>query len=102
MCANMRICVVSRCFIVQDVEKKDDDQELPESLQLHQTVVRKIGEICRTVNQVTFNTPQPNNPSAPIKQQERNHQYHQSDHTKQHDSTLYISLYHVYTLYFGG
>ncbi|CAG01161.1 unnamed protein product, partial [Tetraodon nigroviridis] len=41
----------SRCFTVQDVEKKEDDQELPESLQLHQMVVRKIGEICRIVNQ---------------------------------------------------
>ncbi|XP_056893432.1 KICSTOR complex protein SZT2 isoform X1 [Takifugu flavidus] len=41
----------SRCFTVQDMEKKDNDQELPESLQLHQLVVRKIGEICRIVNQ---------------------------------------------------
>lgn len=52
MCAVIRICIVSRCFTVQDVEKKEDDQELPESLQLHQMVVRKIGEICRIVNQV--------------------------------------------------
>lgn len=46
--------VVPRCFTVQDMEKKDNDQELPESLQLHQLVVRKIGEICRIVNQVTI------------------------------------------------
>lgn len=46
------VVAVSRCFTVQDVEKKEDDQELPESLQLHQMVVRKIGEICRIVNQV--------------------------------------------------
>lgn len=54
MRAIIRICIVSRCFTVQDVEKKEDDQELPESLQLHQMVVRKIGEICRIVNQVTI------------------------------------------------
>lgn len=54
MPAISRMCIVSRCFTVQDVEKKDDDQELPESLQLHQIVVRKIGEICRIVNQVTI------------------------------------------------
>lgn len=45
--------MVPRCFTIQDMEKKDNDQELPESLQLHQLVVRKIGEICRIVNQVT-------------------------------------------------
>lgn len=44
--------MVSRCFTGQDVEKNDDAQELPEALQLHQLVVRKIGEICRIVNQV--------------------------------------------------
>ncbi|XP_023249147.1 KICSTOR complex protein SZT2 [Seriola lalandi dorsalis] len=31
--------------------KKEEEQELPEYLQLHQMVVRKIGEICRVVNQ---------------------------------------------------
>lgn len=46
--------MVPRCFTVQDMEKKDNDQELPESLELHQLVVRKIGEICRIVNQVTI------------------------------------------------
>lgn len=46
--------MASRSFTVQDMEKKEDDQELPESLQLHQLVVRKIGEICRIVNQVTI------------------------------------------------
>ncbi|XP_068600053.1 KICSTOR complex protein SZT2 [Brachionichthys hirsutus] len=35
----------------EELEKKHEDQELPEYLQLHQTVVRKIGEICRVVNQ---------------------------------------------------
>lgn len=34
------------------MEKKEEDQELPEYLELHQMVVRKIGEICRIVNQV--------------------------------------------------
>lgn len=65
MCAIIWIGIVSRCFTVQDVEKKEDDQELPESLQLHQMVVRKIGDICRIVNQVTIkvlNKPQPINP----------------------------------------
>ncbi|XP_070764616.1 KICSTOR complex protein SZT2 [Enoplosus armatus] len=47
----------SRCFTegkevsAEELEKKDEDQELPEYLQLHQMVVRKIGEICRIVNQ---------------------------------------------------
>ncbi|XP_029355137.1 KICSTOR complex protein SZT2 isoform X2 [Echeneis naucrates] len=31
--------------------KKEEEQELPEYLQLHQLVVRKIGEFCRIVNQ---------------------------------------------------
>ncbi|XP_029987667.1 KICSTOR complex protein SZT2 isoform X2 [Sphaeramia orbicularis] len=35
----------------EDLEKKEEEQELPEYLQLHHTVVRKIGEICRIVNQ---------------------------------------------------
>ncbi|XP_068174550.1 KICSTOR complex protein SZT2 isoform X2 [Antennarius striatus] len=35
----------------EELEKKEDYQELPEYLQLHQMVVRKIGEICRIVNQ---------------------------------------------------
>lgn len=48
------MCIVSRCFTAQDVEKREDDQELPESLQLHQMVVRKIAEICRIVNQVSI------------------------------------------------
>lgn len=54
MCAILEISIVPRCFTVQDVERKEDDQELPESLQLHRMVVRKIGEICRVVNQVTI------------------------------------------------
>ncbi|XP_050924296.1 keratin, type II cytoskeletal 8 isoform X2 [Lates calcarifer] len=37
--------------VVKTEEKKEEEQELPEYLQLHQTVVRKIGEICRIVNQ---------------------------------------------------
>ncbi|XP_018525891.2 KICSTOR complex protein SZT2, partial [Lates calcarifer] len=47
----------SRCFTeekdvsAEEFEKKEEEQELPEYLQLHQTVVRKIGEICRIVNQ---------------------------------------------------
>ncbi|XP_038572782.1 KICSTOR complex protein SZT2-like [Micropterus salmoides] len=46
----------SRCFTeekeasAEELEKKED-QELPEYLHLHQMVVRKIGEICRIVNQ---------------------------------------------------
>lgn len=36
----------------EDLEKKDEEQEVPEYLQLHHMVVRKIGEICRIVNQV--------------------------------------------------
>ncbi|XP_075935279.1 KICSTOR complex protein SZT2 isoform X5 [Anarhichas minor] len=45
----------SRCFTAgkeasaEELEKKDE--ELPEYLHLHQMVVRRIGEICRTVNQ---------------------------------------------------
>ncbi|XP_076579461.1 SZT2 subunit of KICSTOR complex isoform X2 [Chaetodon auriga] len=35
----------------EELEKKEEDQELPEYLELHQMVVRKIGEICRIVNQ---------------------------------------------------
>ncbi|XP_013863525.1 protein SZT2 [Austrofundulus limnaeus] len=35
----------------EEMEKKEEDQELPEYLLLHQSVVRKIGEICRIVNQ---------------------------------------------------
>ncbi|XP_044217594.1 KICSTOR complex protein SZT2 isoform X5 [Thunnus albacares] len=35
----------------EELEKKEEEQELPEYLQLHQMVVRKIGEICRIVNQ---------------------------------------------------
>ncbi|KAK2816008.1 hypothetical protein Q5P01_026475 [Channa striata] len=47
----------SRCFTegkdvsAEELEKKEEEQELPEYLQLHQMVVRKIGEICRVVNQ---------------------------------------------------
>ncbi|XP_026201911.1 KICSTOR complex protein SZT2 isoform X2 [Anabas testudineus] len=47
----------SRCFTegnkvsAKDLEKKQEEQELPEYLQLHQMVVKKIGEICRIVNQ---------------------------------------------------
>ncbi|XP_060887465.1 KICSTOR complex protein SZT2 [Labrus mixtus] len=47
----------SRCFtegkddMAKEMENKEDDMELPEYLQLHQMVVRKIGEICRVVNQ---------------------------------------------------
>lgn len=35
----------------EELEKKEEEEELPEYLQLHQMVVRKIGEICRIVNQ---------------------------------------------------
>lgn len=38
----------------EELEKKEEDQDLPEYLQLHQRMVRKIGEICRVVNQVTL------------------------------------------------
>ncbi|XP_059197167.1 KICSTOR complex protein SZT2 isoform X2 [Centropristis striata] len=47
----------SRCFTedkevsAEELEKKDEEQELPEYLHLHQMVVRRIGEICRIVNQ---------------------------------------------------
>ncbi|XP_044054476.1 KICSTOR complex protein SZT2 isoform X4 [Siniperca chuatsi] len=47
----------SRCFTegkevsAEELEKKEDDQELPEYLKLHHMVIRKIGEICRIVNQ---------------------------------------------------
>nr|XP_033478677.1 KICSTOR complex protein SZT2 isoform X2 [Epinephelus lanceolatus] len=47
----------SRCFTegkvvsAEELEKKEEEQELPEYLHLHQMVVRKIGEICRIVNQ---------------------------------------------------
>ncbi|XP_054872770.1 KICSTOR complex protein SZT2 isoform X6 [Amphiprion ocellaris] len=47
----------SRCFTeekavsAEELEKKEEEQELPEYLQLHQMVVRKIGDICRIVNQ---------------------------------------------------
>ncbi|XP_069050047.1 KICSTOR complex protein SZT2 [Lepisosteus oculatus] len=33
------------------LEKREKDEEVPEYLQLHQMIVRKIGEICRVVNQ---------------------------------------------------
>ncbi|XP_028301054.1 KICSTOR complex protein SZT2 isoform X3 [Gouania willdenowi] len=35
----------------EELKEKDEDQELPEYLQLHQMVVRRIGDICRIVNQ---------------------------------------------------
>nr|XP_057930082.1 KICSTOR complex protein SZT2 isoform X1 [Doryrhamphus excisus] len=35
----------------KELETREDKQELPEYLQLHQMVVRKIGELCRIVNQ---------------------------------------------------
>lgn len=47
-----------RCFSegkevgTEELEKKEEEQELPECLQLHQMVVRKIGDMCRVVNQV--------------------------------------------------
>ncbi|XP_069378746.1 KICSTOR complex protein SZT2 isoform X8 [Paralichthys olivaceus] len=47
----------SRCFTegkevsADELDKKEEEQDLPESLQLHQVVVRKIGDICRIVNQ---------------------------------------------------
>lgn len=47
-----------RCFSegkevgTEELEKKEEEQELPEYLQLHQMVVRKIGDMCRIVNQV--------------------------------------------------
>ncbi|XP_077389391.1 SZT2 subunit of KICSTOR complex isoform X4 [Festucalex cinctus] len=36
---------------IKDQESSEDKQELPEYLQLHQMVARKIGELCRKVNQ---------------------------------------------------
>lgn len=53
-----------RCFSegkevgTEELEKKEEEQELPECLQLHQMVVRKIGEMCRVVNQVVTSAPQ--------------------------------------------
>lgn len=53
-----------RCFsegkevCTEELEKKEEEQELPECLQLHQMVVRKIGEMCRVVNQVVTSAPQ--------------------------------------------
>ncbi|KAK5869415.1 hypothetical protein PBY51_024133 [Eleginops maclovinus] len=47
----------SRCFTegkevsAEELEKKEEEQEQPEYLHLHHMVVRKIGEICRIVNQ---------------------------------------------------
>ncbi|CAJ1064685.1 KICSTOR complex protein SZT2 [Xyrichtys novacula] len=47
----------SRCLTegkddtAEETEKKEEDMELPEDLRLYQMVVRKIGEICRVVNQ---------------------------------------------------
>ncbi|XP_053286297.1 KICSTOR complex protein SZT2 isoform X1 [Pleuronectes platessa] len=47
----------SRCFTegkevsADELDKKEEEHDLPECLQLHQVVVRKIGEICRIVNQ---------------------------------------------------
>ncbi|XP_029004504.1 KICSTOR complex protein SZT2 isoform X3 [Betta splendens] len=46
----------SRCFSEGDVsaeglENMQEEKDIPEYLQLHQMVVRKIGEICRIVNQ---------------------------------------------------
>lgn len=52
-----------RCFSegkevgTEELEKKEEEQELPECLQLHQMVVRKIGEMCRVVNQVVTSAP---------------------------------------------
>ncbi|XP_035987532.1 KICSTOR complex protein SZT2 isoform X4 [Fundulus heteroclitus] len=34
-----------------ELGEKEEEHELPEFLELHQTVVRKIGEVCRIVNQ---------------------------------------------------
>ncbi|PWA27293.1 hypothetical protein CCH79_00019484 [Gambusia affinis] len=36
---------------VEQLKRKVDEHELPEFLELHQTVVRRIGEVCRIVNQ---------------------------------------------------
>lgn len=53
-----------RCFSegkevgTEELEKKEEEQELPECLQLHQMVVRKIGEMCRVVNQVVTTAPE--------------------------------------------
>lgn len=53
-----------RCFSegkevgTEELEKKEEEQELPECLQLHHMVVRKIGEMCRVVNQVVTAAPQ--------------------------------------------
>ncbi|XP_062252253.1 KICSTOR complex protein SZT2 isoform X5 [Platichthys flesus] len=46
----------SRCFtegkeVSADELDKEEEHDLPECLQLHQVVIRKIGEICRIVNQ---------------------------------------------------
>ncbi|XP_029285400.1 KICSTOR complex protein SZT2 [Cottoperca gobio] len=51
------LTMLSECFTedkevsAEELEKKEEEQELPEYLHLHQMVVRKIGEICRIVNQ---------------------------------------------------
>lgn len=45
----------SRCFTAgKDIgaEDPEKEEELPEHFHLHQMVVRRIGEICRIVNQV--------------------------------------------------
>ncbi|KPP74850.1 hypothetical protein Z043_105959, partial [Scleropages formosus] len=47
--SHSRICNESQENIMGETEKEDD--EMPEHLQLHQIVVRKIGEMCRIVNQ---------------------------------------------------
>ncbi|XP_032381667.1 KICSTOR complex protein SZT2 isoform X2 [Etheostoma spectabile] len=53
----VKVYTHSRCFTegkevsAEVLEKKEEEQELPEYLRLHQMVVRKIGEMCRTVNQ---------------------------------------------------
>ncbi|XP_023809816.1 KICSTOR complex protein SZT2 isoform X3 [Oryzias latipes] len=43
----------ARCSSVgrEELEKKEEDQDVPEFLKLHQLMVRRIGEICRFVNQ---------------------------------------------------
>lgn len=45
---NLEHCV-GRSF---NREKEEEEEEIPEYLRLHQLVVRRIGEMCRIVNQV--------------------------------------------------
>lgn len=48
--------MVGKSSSTEELEKKEEDQEQPEHLRLHQMVVRRIGEICRIVNQVRIHS----------------------------------------------